>query len=419
MNYRSYFVGIEKQCRLKNRKAAVGVNFDNGATTPPMKCAVAAIQRDLRWYGAIGRSKGEKNAYCTNKFDAIRENILDFFHLSPDGNHTVVYVKSATEGLNLLAHILLNGNNDLVLVTRMDHHANTIPWRENSSRVDYIDTDQMGRIRVQDIERKLRHYRGRVKYVAITAASNVTGYVNDIHLIARICHKYGAKIVVDGAQIVAHREVNLAGNCPEESIDFFTFSAHKAYAPFGGGAVVGLKEYLFECDPFLKGGGSVENVFDFSQIWTEAPERMESGTQNYFGIVSMDVALRGLKEIGFDNIVKHENELKDYLLTNLSEMPNIILYGDCIHTEDRIGVIVFNVKGKKHNEVSDALATEMGIATRNGKFCAHPYVTRFLGVTNLPYNKEEQDECGMVRISLGLYNTKAEADRLLCFLKNM
>lgn len=103
----------------------------------------------------------------------------------------------------------------------------------------------------------------------------------------------------------------------------------------------------------------------------------------------------------------------------MSRIPNVILYGDTADTEDRIGVIVFNVKGKKHWEVGEALATNMGIATRDGKFCAHPYVTRLLGVVNLPQNEAEQDSCGMVRISLGLYNTKAEADRFLSFLKNL
>ncbi len=419
MNYRSYYVGIESQVKLENGMSVTGINFDNGATTPPMKCAVDAIHKDLNWYGAIGRSKGQKNAYCTEKFNAVRSHILSFFHLHPEGNHTVIYVKSATEGLNLLAHILLHGNNDMVLISRMEHHANLIPWRSNSSHVDYIETDQMGRLQIQDIETKLRHYGGRVKYVAISAASNVTGYVNDIHQIARICHRYGAKIVVDGAQIVAHREVNLSGGCSEECIDFFVFSAHKAYAPFGGGAVIGLKEYLLKREPFLKGGAAVDNVFDYSQIWLDSPARMEAGTQNYFGVISMDAALNQLKRIGFNQITAHENQLKDYLITNMLKIPNVILYGDSKNTKDRIGVIVFNVKEKSHWEVGEALATNMGIATRDGKFCSHPYVTRLLGVKNVPKNEAEQDVCGMIRISLGLYNTKAEADRLLYYLKTL
>lgn len=419
MSYRSLYVGIDNTVLLENGRSVVPINFDNGATTPPMKCAVEAIQKDLKWYGAIGRSKGQKNSYCTDKFNAARADILKFFQLSVDDTHTVVYVKSATEGLNLLAHILLKDSKGMVLTTRMEHHANLIPWRENASSIDYVEIDRMGRIRIQDIEAKLKYYRGKIKIVAITAASNVTGYVNDINKIARICHRYGALIVVDGAQIVAHRQVNLNGSSPAERIDFFAFSAHKAYAPFGGGAVIGRKEYLFEMDPFLKGGGAVDQVFDFTQTWLQSPERMEAGTQNYYGVISMAAVLNQFREIGFENITKHESELKNYLLTSMMKMPNLIIYGDVYETRDRLGIIVFNVKGKTHQEVADSLAKDIGVATRNGKFCAHPYVTRFLGITNLPKNEDEQDECGMVRISLGLYNTRSEADRFLNYLKDM
>lgn len=419
MNNRSLFVGIDNPVKLDNNRTVIPINFDNGATTPPMKCAVEAIQKDLAWYGAIGRSKGQKNSYCTEHFQQARLEILDFFHLSPDGDHTVVYVKSATEGLNLLAHTLLYKNKGIVLTTRMEHHANLLPWRENACKVDYVDIDSLGRIRVSDIEAKLRYYRGRVKIVAITAASNVTGYVTNINQIARICHKYHAMIVVDGAQIVAHREVNMAGGCKEEQIDFLAFSAHKAYAPFGGGAVIGLKEYLFENDPFLKGGGAVDQVFDFTQTWLESPERMEAGTQNYYGVISMAAVLKKFKEIGFEYITAHENELKDYILERMKRMPNLILYGDIFHTQDRLGIITFNVKGKTHQEVADSLAKDKAIATRNGKFCAHPYVTRFLGIRNLPCNEDEQDVCGMVRLSLGLYNTKEEADIFLDYISKL
>lgn len=419
MNYRNLFVGIDNKVTLANGTTVVPVNFDNGATTPPMKCAVEAIYHDLPWYGAIGRSNGQKNRYCTERFNATRNEILRFFHLEPNEDHAVVYVKTATEGLNLLAHTLLSESRDMVLTTRMEHHANLLPWRYNASKVCYVELDNMGRVQLSEIESKLRYYGGRIKIVAITAASNVTGYVNDINKIARVCHRYGAKIVVDGAQIVAHRDVNLKGNNPGEAIDFFAFSAHKVYAPFGGGVVVGLKKVLSEMDPFLRGGGAIDQVFDYNETWLDSPERMEAGTQNYFGVISMVAALQQLKKISFEQIEKHESELKDYLIQNLKRMPNVILYGDTQMTKDRLGVIGLNLVGIDHKGAANILSSDAGIATRDGKFCAHPYVTRLLGVPNFPYNEEEQDECGMVRLSLGLYNTREEADRVLAFIYDL
>lgn len=416
MNYRSLFVGIDSKVTLSNGSSVVPVNFDNGATTPPMKCAVEAIYQDLPWYGAIGRSNGQKNRYCTERFHAARNDILRFFHLEPNEDHAVVYVKTATEGLNLIAHMLLSESRDMVLTTRMEHHANLLPWRYNASKVCYVEVDNMGRVHPQEIEAKLRYYGGRIKVVAITAASNVTGYINDINKIAKICHAYGAKIVVDGAQIVAHRDVNLKGCSKGETIDFFAFSAHKVYAPFGGGVVVGLKKFLSESDPFLRGGGAIDQVFDYNETWLNSPERMEAGTQIYFGVMSMVAVLQQLKKISFEQIEKHENELKDYLLQNLKRMPHVVLYGDTQMTKDRLGVIGLNLRGLDHKDTATILSSEAGIATRDGKFCAHPYVTRLLGVENTPYNKQEQEDCGMVRLSLGLYNTKEEADRVLAFI---
>lgn len=418
MNYRNLFVGVDNYVQLKNGKRVIPINFDNGATTPPLRCAVKSIEDQLEYYGSIGRGTGQKSIHCTEQFQEARNDILRFFHLEPENEHTVIYVKSTTEGLNLLAYTL-GGRNTLVLTTRMEHHANDLPWRYYARHVDYVEVDELGRLQIERIERKLKEYRGNIKYVAVTAASNVTGYVNDINQIARVCHKYNAKIIVDAAQLVAHREINMAGSCKEEQIDFLVFSAHKAYAPFGGGAVIGLCESLGHVEPFLKGGAAVSQVFEFSQEWLTIPDRLEAGTQNYFGVISMASALNKLKEIGFANIEQHENELKDYLNEQMKNMPFLTLYGDTEHTTDRLGIILFTVKEQDYEKISDELGIKMGVATRIGKFCAHPYVTRLLNVRNYPDNAQEQDDCGMIRISLGLYNTKQEADRFLWCLKNI
>lgn len=411
MNYRNLFEGVNKQVRLENGRYIVPVNFDNGATTPPLRSTISIIQNNIQNYASIGRGTGQKAEFCTNKFEEARKDILEFFHLKDSETHTVVYVKSTTEGLNLLANVLIKNKRDVVLTTRMEHHANDLPWRYTAN-VDYVEVDQHGRIRIEEIERKLQSYRGQVRYVAITAASNVTGYINDIHGIARLCHKYGAKIIVDGAQIVAHKEVNLKGESVEEQIDFFVFSAHKAYAPFGSGAVIGCKEFLQGAEPFLKGGGIVEHVYDESVIWNQLPEKLEAGTQNFLGVIAMAQALKELKLIGFQKIEEHENQIKDYLIQELRAMDSVILYGDNENISDRLGIICFNLKNKNFEQVAEKIAKEYGISLRYGKFCAHPYVERLLQAKERT-RRRKKEETGMIRLSLGLYNTMEEARRFL------
>ncbi|MDQ0254821.1 selenocysteine lyase/cysteine desulfurase [Evansella vedderi] len=419
MNYRNLFIGVDEYVLLSTGNYVIPVNFDNATTTPPLVSVVNEINTNLRYYSGLGRSSGQKALYSTYKFETARNDILHFFHLKSTGDHTVVYVKSTTEGINLLAQVLTQDSNEVILSTRMEHHANDLPWRYYGNKVDYVEINKNGRLPLQALENKLIHYNGRVNYVTVTGASNVTGYVNDIHKIARLCHQYGAKIIIDAAQLVAHHEINMAGNSPEEQIDFLVFSSHKAYAPFGGGAVVGLKKVLDNVDPFLKGGSAVNQVFDYTETWSDAPERLEAGTQNYFGMIALAAALKELKRIGFNTIVHHENQLKDYLIQNMIQMPHIQLYGDNQDTSDKLGIIVFNIYKRNHEEVAENLARYFGVATRNGKFCAHPYVTRLLGVNNTPENRKEQGECGMVRLSLGLYNTMEEAYRFLNILNHL
>ena len=155
-------------------------------------------------------------------------------------DYTVIYTKSDTEGLNILANVLIKDKEDMTLTTRMEHHANDLPFRR-VGKMAYVEVDELGRVKVDDIEEELIKAGGKIKVVTVTGASNVTGYTTPIHDIAKIAHKYGAFIIVDAAQLVSHKEVNMKGNSKDEEIDFLTFSAHKAYAPFGSGAIVGKK----------------------------------------------------------------------------------------------------------------------------------------------------------------------------------
>ncbi|WP_296647836.1 aminotransferase class V-fold PLP-dependent enzyme, partial [Romboutsia sp. 13368] len=259
MDYRDLYDGIDDKIQLPSGKYITPINFDNGATTPPLKSVTKAIQDNIKNYGPIARGVGFKGEYCTSRFNNARDTILEFFGLGDCNTHTVIYTKSDTESLNILANSLIKDKEDMILTTRMEHHANDLPFRR-LGRMTYVDVDELGRINIDDIEKELKKANGKIKIVTVTGASNVTGYITPIHEIAKLAHRYGAIIIVDGAQLVAHKEININGNCEEESIDFLTFSAHKAYAPFGSSAIVGLIKDLYSKEPFEKGGGCVDYV---------------------------------------------------------------------------------------------------------------------------------------------------------------
>lgn len=419
MNYRYLFDGIETPVQLDGGRMTVPINFDNGATTPPLKWVDEVVKKNAFSYGPIARGAGQKGDWCTQQYEESREKVLQFFGLGGRTDYSVIYVKNTTEGLNLLANVLFPYKQATVLATRMEHHANDLSWR-HTANIEYVEVDEKGRLNLEEIEQRLS-YNPNIKFVTITGASNVTGYINPIHKIARIVHYYGAKLIVDAAQLVAHRAINMAGHTKDEQIDFLVFSGHKMYAPYGCGAIVGLTHYLSNTEPFLRGGGAVDVVLDDEVIWAEPPYLHEAGTQNYLGAMSLIASMQVLKRVGFKDIEAHETQIKNYLIRELSRIPEVKLYGDTKYTEDRLGVISFNVEGIHFEEVAFRLASKFGIATRYGKFCSHPYVNRLLGTQGerlcLSEHKHNGEHIGMVRISLGLYNTINEAKDFVDALK--
>ena len=401
--------GIDTPVTLDNGQQVPAINLDNAATTPPFISVMAAIDRRMEMYGSIGRGKGQKSAASTEFYMDARQAIKEFVNADRE-KYTVFYAANTTDGINKLASALIKSKSDMVLATRMEHHANDLPWRARARTV-YAEVDEQGRLRLDDMERLLRQYRGKIKYVTVTAASNVTGYVNEVHHIAKLAHWYGAKIIVDGAQIAAHREFSMTGCAPEEDIDFFVFSAHKMYAPYGGGAVVGLKEELDKHIPAFYGGGMVEAVFDRRVCYAPAPDSYEAGSPNFPGLVSMVQAAGMLKDIGFDEITRHEQHLIKRAIEGLGQIPGVQLYGDNEYTDDRVGIVVFNMCGIASEDMADYLAGQHGIAVRHGAFCSHPYVRR------LTKEAEPRTGCappkGMVRASFGIYNNDADVDTLI------
>lgn len=410
---RKLFIGLDKKVNVEGKGRLIPINFDNAATTPAFKRVMKKVLETSEYYGSIARGDGKKSQYCSDLYENSRKYILEYFN-APEDIYTAIFVGNTTDGLNKLSNILIENKNDIVITTRMEHHSNDLPWR-NKCDLKHVEVDKDGRLRVEDIENLLEKYQERVKYVTITGASNVTGYVNDIKRIAKSAHKYGAKIIVDGAQLIPHKKISMIQEDVNENIDFLVFSGHKVYAPFGSGVIIGLREIFNEKEPASAGGGTVQIVLDDRQLWLDTPEKNEAGTPNLFGAIAIAEALREMDKIGFQTIENNEKELLVYLIKELKQFEKITLYGDNENINDRLGILVFNIDGMTYEEVGEALANVRGIGVRQGGFCAHPYTRRVLGIADndLQRYMSEVGTPGLVRVSLGIYNSKKEANIFL------
>ena len=416
-NIRSYVVGLDQPVQLADGTSRQAINFDNAATTPALSPVLEEVNRQLMVYASIGRGFSQKSNHSTEMYELTRDKVLQFLNADPK-KYTCFYVNNTTDGLNKLASALITSKDDLVLTTRIEHHANDLSWRERC-KVVYAEVDRQGRIIYDDIEKLLKE--NNVKYVSVTAASNVTGYVTDVHRVAKLAHQYGARIIVDGAQIVAHRQFSMLGETEEENIDFFVFSAHKMYSPFGGGAVVGLTEVLDQHMPQFYGGGTIRIVGDDWQNYKSAPAVYEAGSPNYLGQIAFATTLEAFKKVGFKAIEAHEQVLLGKAIEGLLAIPGVTVYADSTKIDDRVGVLTFNVDDVEAADVAQRLADEWAIAVRQGEFCAHPLCHRLMGYTDedilAAMNEPDFSAPAMVRVSFGMYNTDAEVDTFLEAIK--
>jgi selenocysteine lyase/cysteine desulfurase len=308
---------------------------------------------------------------------------------------------------------------DVVLVSLLEHHSNDLPWRARA-HVEHIKADELGRLDVADLDRLLAAYQGRVKLVAITGASNVTGHLPDIHAIARRAHAAGAEILIDCAQLAPHRRVAVGELNDPAHLDYISISAHKMYAPFGTGALIGRKDTFEKGEPEYRGGGTIEIVTVDNVEWSGAPDRDEAGSPNVVGAVALAATIKAMNQIGMDVIAEHEAELTAYALEQLQPIEQLEIYGetDVATVRHRLGVIPLNVKGMSHFKAAAILGTEYGIGVRNGCFCAHPYLLHLMRLTPEESNRVRRDILannrhdmpGLVRLSFGMYNTAAEVD---------
>ena len=238
-----------------------------------------------------------------------------------------------------------------------------------------------------------------------------------------LAHRYGAQILVDAAQLAPHRAIDLLASDDPGHIDYLVASAHKMYAPYGSGVLIGPKDVFAQAGPDYSGGGTVEIVTEDEVFWNAPPERDEAGSPNVLGAVAMAAACRTMSEIGMDWLAEHETELTRYALAEMRRIEGIEIYGDNepARAGERLGVIPFNIKGLSHYLVSAVLSTEHAIGVRNGCFCAHPYVLHLLDIGDpvawswrkQVINGVRAHLPGLVRISFGCYNNAEEVDRLV------
>lgn len=420
--YRNLIVGVDTFVPLSNDSKVSYINFDNAATTPPFLSVIQDITNFSPWYSSINRGEGYKSQISSKLYEDSRNIILNFVKANINYD-TAIFVKNTTEGINKLAYRLYDKDDKgVVLSTDMEHHSNDLPWR-GKYNLDYIKLDDSGKVSLEDLEYKLIKYNGAVKLVTVTGASNVTGLLNPIHEIAKIAHKYKSKILVDGAQLVPHVAVDMEPIDSPGHIDFLVFSAHKMYAPFGIGVLIGPKDTFKEGEPEYKGGGTVDLVTHDSVTWTSPPQKEEAGTPNVMGVIALVSAIKTLNTIGMDNLEAYERNLTQYTLLKLNTIKNIELYGSKEDCNSRVGIIPFNVKDMHHSIVSKILSLEAGIGVRNGCFCAHPYIHRLLQISNEDIKKfstsSNSARPGMVRISFGLYNDINEVDYFVNVLENI
>ncbi len=414
-------VGLDLELPLLDGRLARYINLDNAATTPPLRDVLDAVLRFLPCYSSVHRGAGLKSRISTAAYDEAHHTIARFVGANVDTN-TVIFGKNTTEAINKLSYRYPLSKDAIVLTTLMEHHSNDLPWRRRA-RVVRATVTSDGRLDENDLDRLLETYRGRVALVTVSGASNVTGFVQPVHRLARKAHAAGARILVDAAQLAPHRPLDVKADDDPEHLDFVVLSAHKMYAPFGTGALVGAKDVFLHGVPEYQGGGTVDVVTPEEVLWAGLPDREEAGSPNVVGAIAMAAAARVLMETGMETIQDHEASLVAYALDRLRLVPGISIYGEAhpSRLSDRVGVIPFNLHGVPHGLVAAILGYESGIGVRNGCFCAQPYVAHLLGVSNreparlarTSLTSDRSERPGMVRISLAVYNTLDDIDALV------
>ena len=376
--------------------------LDSAATAQRPRSVLDAQERFYTTMNANPlRGLYELSIEATNAINATRAHIARFIGAGEGAAADIVFNRNTSEALNLVAKsfapsVLAEG--DEVCISIMEHHSNLIPWQQacaaSGAKLVYLYCQPDGLIP----ESELAKIGPRTKIVSIGHVSNVLGVVNPVRELAERVHEHGGYLVVDGAQSVPHMRVDVR----ELGCDFFAFSAHKVFGPFGIGVLWGKHELLETMPPFLTGGEMIESVTEQDAVWSPVPEKFEAGTQDAAGIYATGAALDYVEACGFDALEAREAALMDYLAGRMAELPFIEIVGPSDATLRR-GAFSFNVRGVHPHDVSGILSGE-NVAIRAGHHCAQPLLLH-LGMHTC------------CRASIAFYNDKADIDALIAALE--
>lgn len=371
------------------------VYLDNAATTQKPRAVVEAMTDEYYSVNAnVHRGVHYLSQQATELHEQARANVQKFINARSEAE--IIFTRGTTESLNLVAFsfgeaFLKEG--DEVLVSVMEHHSNIVPWQMLRERkgivLKVIPMTDEGEI---DLETYKNLFSPRTRLVCIAHVSNVLGTVNPVKEMAAIAHAHGAKVLVDGAQSVPHRRVDVQ----DIGCDFLTFSGHKIYGPTGIGVLYGREELLEKMPPYQGGGEMIARVSFEKTTYERLPFKFEAGTPDFVGSHALAVALDYVRGIGQDIIAAHEADLTRYAMEQMSLIPGMKIYGTA---REKDAVISFNV-GDIHPLDLGTLLDRLGIAIRTGHHCAQPLMAR-CGVES------------MARASFALYNTRAEVDALV------
>jgi selenocysteine lyase/cysteine desulfurase len=380
-------------------------NLDYAATAPCLVAARDAVADLLPWYASVHRGAGEPSRRCTLAYERSRESIAGFLGARPDDH--VVFTRNTTDALNLLARCVPPGTTAVTWAG--EHHASLLPW----GRTVRLPVPDSPGAAVRGLAGALAQLDGPL-LVCVTGASNVTGEVWPVADLARVAHRFGARIAVDAAQLAPHRPVSLAGL----DVDYVALSGHKLYAPFGVGVLAGRADWLDAAPPYLAGGGASEHVGDATHDvrWRTGPPRHEAGTPNLLGAVALAAVCDWLQASDRGEFEAHEQALLTRLRGGLARLPGVVTLRTFAPGHDRVGIVSFAVAGLDSAYVSAHLA-RAGVGVRDGLFCAHPLVRRLLLEAAARAGRPLAGTA--VRASLGLGSTAADVDRLLAALAEL